>query len=75
MKPTLSMAEPLYDLIRRQHGIWDVALQSAAVYPPREAARHAQKLQAYVQAAAVSAAGQLQPELRKQLLEALGMTA
>jgi hypothetical protein len=68
-------SEPLYGLIRRQHDVWVDTLKSAAAYPPREAARHTQKLQGYVQAAAVRSAGQLEPELRKQLLEALGMTA
>jgi hypothetical protein len=49
------------------------ALKGAAAYQPKEAAKHAQKLQAYVAGAAVRAAGQLEPGLKKELYEALGL--
>jgi hypothetical protein len=48
-------------------------LKSAATYRPREAAEHSQRLQAYVEAAAARAGGQLDPGLRKELYEALGL--
>jgi hypothetical protein len=49
------------------------ALDGVAVYHPKEAAKHAQRLQAYVAAAAAKAAGQLEPGLKNELYEALGL--
>jgi hypothetical protein len=52
---------------------WTHALEGAGSYHPKEAAKHAQRLQVYVEVAAARAAGQLAPGLRKELYEALGM--
>jgi hypothetical protein len=50
-------------------------IHAAAGYRPKEAAQHSQRLQAYVEAAAARAAGQLEPGLKKELYQALGMPA
>jgi hypothetical protein len=59
--------EPLHHLIGNQHKIWQDTMEPAAVYPPKEAAKHAQRLKAYVRAAAARAAGQLEPGLTNKL--------
>jgi hypothetical protein len=48
-------------------------LKSAAAYRPKEAAQHSQRLQAYMEAAAARAAGVLEPGLKKEMYEALGL--
>jgi hypothetical protein len=48
--------------------------RDAPQYRPKEAARHSQRLQAYVEAAAARAAGQLEPGLKRELYEALGLS-
>jgi hypothetical protein len=53
--------------------VWADTLEDAARYRPKEAAEHAKRLQAYVQAAAARAGGQLEPELKRELYEALGL--
>jgi hypothetical protein len=66
--------EPLYQLGRQEHIIWANAIKSAPPYRPKEAARHAQRLASYVEAAAARAAGQLELGLKKELYQALGLT-
>jgi hypothetical protein len=48
-------------------------LQASTTYRPKEASEHSQRLQAYVEAAAARAAGQLEPGLKKELPEVLGL--
>jgi hypothetical protein len=49
------------------------AVKGAFAYRPKEAAQHAQRLQAYVASAAARAGGQLEPGLKKELYEVLGL--
>jgi hypothetical protein len=51
------------------------AMKGAFAYRPKEAAQHAQRLQAYLHAAAAKAAGQLEPGLKKELYEVLGLAS
>jgi hypothetical protein len=71
--PSLREKEPLSQLTVKEYKVWKDAICGAAPYRPREAAQHSQRLQAYVEAAAARAAEQLEPGLRKQLCEALGL--
>jgi hypothetical protein len=64
---------PLRDHCVGGSQVWSDTLEDAARYRPKEAAEHAQRLQTYVQAAAARAGGQLEPGLRKELYEALGL--
>jgi hypothetical protein len=68
-----SESEPLFKMIVKERNIWGDALYSAPTYRPKEAAQHSQRLQAYVEAAAARAAGQLEPGLKKELYQALGL--
>jgi hypothetical protein len=65
--------EPLFQMTALEHKTWTDAIHAATAYRPKEAAQHSQRLQAYVEAAVGRAAGQLQPGLRKELYEALGL--
>jgi hypothetical protein len=65
--------EPLSQMTWQEQGIWANTIKASAVYRPKEAAEHAQRLQAYVASAADRAAGQLEPGLKKELYEALGL--
>jgi hypothetical protein len=53
--------------------MWLNTLEEGARYRPREAAEHAQRLQAYVASAAARAGRQLGPGLKKELYEVLGV--
>jgi hypothetical protein len=65
--------EPLFHLTAHEHKVWRDTMCGAAPYRPKEAAQHSQRLQAYVEAAAARAAGQLEPGLKKELFEVLGL--
>jgi hypothetical protein len=62
-------------LTAQEHKTRTDAIYAAAAYRPKEAAQHSQRLQAYVETAATRAAGQLDPGLKKELCEALGLLA
>jgi hypothetical protein len=64
-------AEPLQHLLEEQQNIWQDTMEKAVTYPPKEAAKHAQRLKTYVAAAAARAAGQLEPGLKGRLYGAL----
>jgi hypothetical protein len=67
-------AEPLQHLIKQEHKVWNEAVKGIPAYRPKERAQHAQRLQAYVAAAAARTGSQLDPGLKNELYEALGMT-
>jgi hypothetical protein len=74
VEPSLCEGEPLFQLNAQEYQIWKDDMYAAASYRPKEAAQHSQRLQAYVEAAAARAAGQLEPSLKKEMYEALGLT-
>jgi hypothetical protein len=67
--------EPLHKLMEQEHTTWKSTIKASTNYRPREAAQHSQRLTAYVEAAAARAAGQLEPGLKKEVYEAMGLPA
>jgi hypothetical protein len=57
----------------QEHRIWEDTAEAAAVCDPKEAAKRAQRLQAYMIEAADRAGSQLEPGLRKELFEVLAL--